>query len=238
MPFTSESLRFLADLAKNNRREWFDPRKEEYKQKVLAPMLELVSQLNENLASFAPTFRIDPQKSIFRVYRDIRFSKDKRPYKTNVAALFWDSRVGKNRGPAFYVSVSPEELMVAGGLYSPGNLEALTTRQHIASHHQRLRAILDAKQVRRKFREMEGETLQRAPKGFAPDHPAIELLKQKSWVLTSTEDSQICLKPRFATFVSSAMQALAPFVLFLNEPFAAQAKRPKEPLLVGSHRAR
>lgn len=231
MPFTTESLKFLADLAEHNHRDWFDPRKEDYKRLVQAPMLELAADLNRSLARFAPRFCTEPQKSVFRVYRDVRFSKDKRPYKTNVATLFWDAKVGKNGGPAFYVSVSPEEMMLAGGFYSPGAAEALVVRQHIAAHHERLREILAAKPVRRRFHEMESESLQRPPKGFPADHPAIDFLKRKSWVLALTEDCDACLKPRYASTLAAALEVLAPFVQFLNEPFAARAAKAKDPLV-------
>jgi len=238
MAFTKDSLSFLADLAGNNNRDWFNPRKEDYKGLVQSPMLELAAELNHALAGFAPEFCTPPQKSVFRVYRDIRFSKDKRPYKTNIAALFWDARGEKRSGPAFYVSVSPNEVMIAAGLYSPAPPEALLLRQHIAGDHERLRKILAEKPLRRRFREMPSESLQRAPKGFAADHPAMDLLLRKHWVLTSTETGDACLKPRFAASAATAFEALTPFVRFLNEPFAARARRTKDPLIGPRSRAR
>jgi len=231
MPFTKDSLNFLADLAENNNREWFTPRKEDYKSLVQGPMLELAAELNHALARFAPEFCTPPQKSVFRVYRDVRFSKDKRPYKTNIAALFWDARGEKRSGPAFYVSVSPQEVMIAAGLYSPAPPEALLLRQHIAAHHERFREILADKSLRRRFHEMDAESLQRAPKGFSPSHPAIDLLLRKHWVLASTEDCDVSPKPRFPAATAAAFEALTPFVRFLNEPFAARARRAKDPLI-------
>ncbi len=231
MPFTRETLNFLADLSENNTRDWFSPRKDDYRRFVQIPMLELAAEMNRELARFAPEFCTDPKKAVFRVYRDVRFSKDKRPYKTNISALFWDAKVGKNGGPAFYVSVSTEEMILAGGVYAPGPAEALAVRQHIAENFERMHALMAGKAVRRRFREMESETLQRAPKGFAPDHPAIALLRQKSWVLTSTSDCESCLKTRFGASVASGFETLAPFVRFLNEPFAARARKAKDPLI-------
>jgi len=230
MPFTAESLNFLADLAENNNRDWFEPRKEDYKKLVRGPMLDLVTELNRGLAGFAPAFCTDPAKAVFRIYRDVRFSKDKRPYKTNVAALFWDARNGKHGGPGYYVSIWPEQIMVAGGIYAPAPPDALMVRQHIANHHERLREVLAAKALTRQFGAMESESLQRAPKGFAPDHPAVDLLKQKHWIMAWTEAGDACLKPKYAASVLSGFETLEPFVRFLSEPFAARAGKPKDPL--------
>lgn len=238
MPFTKDSLIFLADLAENNDRDWFTPRKEDYKRLVQAPMLELAAELNRSLARFAPEFCTDPQKAVFRVYRDVRFGKDKRPYKTNIAAFFWNAKVAKKSGPGLYLSISPEQVMIAGGLYSPGAPEALLLRQHIARHHERLRELLAAKALRRRFSEMDTESLQRAPKGFSPDHPAIDLLTRKSWVLASTDDGDICLKPRFASSTAAAFESLTPFLQFLDEPFAAHTRRTKDPLMEPRSRPR
>src|SRR5579884_1035782 len=130
--FPQEALQFLRALKKNNRREWFQPRKEKYDALVKAPMIELVEAVNAELVRFAPDYVTEAKKAIFRIYRDTRFSADKTPYKTNVSAAFGKSTM-KNAG--LYFSVSPENVEVAGGLYHPERDVILWTRQYIAEHH-------------------------------------------------------------------------------------------------------
>lgn len=233
MPFTQDTLKFLAALERNNTREWFQPRKEEYILTVRDPMFALVEELNRRFEQFAPDYVTQPERAVFRVYRDTRFSSDKRPYKTNIGALFWHKRVGKNEGPGFYVSISPKETMVAGGLYMPPSAQTLLLRQHIADQHKRLRKILLVHRLQTRFGDLQGESLVRAPKGFAPDHPAIDLLKRKDWVLWRTEGGDVCLDRRFTASVEDGFRLLAPFVAFLNEPMMQRAARPKDPLAAG-----
>ena len=136
MPWISRlppgSPKFLRSLKRNNRREWFQPRKHLYEQHVKAPMLELVSALNAGLQRFAPDYVTDPAKAVFRIYRDTRFSADKTPYKTHVAASF--SRRGPERlkTGGFYFSVAPDQIEVAGGIYHPEPDTMLLIRTHIA----------------------------------------------------------------------------------------------------------
>ena len=236
MPFSEATLKFLAALTRNNTREWFDARKEDYKRQVREPMLELVRELNTKIHGFAPEYAVEPERSVFRVYRDVRFSKDKRPYKTNIGALFWHRATGKNSGAAFYVSVSPEETMIAGGLYKPGAPETLAIRQHIATEHRRLQESLTG--CRKRFGALQGESLARAPKGFASDHPAIDLIRRKDWVLWRKDDPRACLERSFADTVARDFKILAPLVAFLNEPLVARAKQPPDPLAVGHERVR
>ncbi|HET8549671.1 MAG TPA: DUF2461 domain-containing protein [Bryobacteraceae bacterium] len=230
MALTADTLRFLAGLERNNTRDWFEPRKDEYIRFVRNPMLELVAALNGHVSRFAPGYVTLPEKAIFRIYRDTRFSKDKRPYKTNAGALFWHRAVPKNSGAAFYVSVSAREAMIAGGLYRPGAAETLAIRKHIAERHGELRALLRARGLRGRFGDLQGDSLARAPKGFAPEHPAIDLLRRRDWVLWVTEAPQTCLDAKFPKRVADGFRLLAPLVAFLNEPLIAQATRPRDPL--------
>ena len=236
MPFTRDTLDFLAALEQNNNRDWFDPRKDDYKRLVRAPLLELAAEINRQLERFAPDYITAPEKSIFRIYRDIRFSKDKRPYKTNAALLFWHHAVPKNTGPAFYVSVSAAETMIAGGLYMPAPPEALAVREHIARRHEDLRAVLRARPLRSRFGDLRGESLSRPPRGFAPEHPAVDLLKRKDWVLWTTEPGSACLGSGFTKHVASGFRLLMPLVEFLNKPLLARAKRAQDPLAAAAGR--
>src|SRR5271169_4367613 len=108
--FPPEALTFLRALKKHNEREWFQPRKETYEEKVKAPMIELVAVLMQRLADFAPEYVADPAKAVYRIYRDTRFSKDKTPYKTHIAAVFTPQGQGKESGAGYYFSVTPDEI--------------------------------------------------------------------------------------------------------------------------------
>lgn len=130
--FPPEALRFLRALKRNNRREWFQPRKEQFESLVKAPMLALVAELNADLMKFAPEYVTDPKKSVFRIYRDVRFSSDKRPYKTNIAASFHRRGV---EGGGLYFSVSADEVEVAAGIYHPSREVTLAVRQHVAENY-------------------------------------------------------------------------------------------------------
>src|SRR5271170_1041572 len=114
-------VQFFRSLKRNNRRAWFQPRKHLFEQHVKTPMLELVSSLNADLAKFAPEYVTEPKKAIFRIYRDTRFSADKTPYKTHIAAYF--ARRGRGSTPlgtgGYYFSISPDQIEIAGGIYHP-----------------------------------------------------------------------------------------------------------------------
>ena len=99
--FSPDALTFLRNLKRNNRREWFQPRKDQYESLIKLPMLELITGLNEEFARFAPNYVTPPQKAIFRIYRDTRFAKDKTPYKTHVAGIFHSQSGSKKEGAAF-----------------------------------------------------------------------------------------------------------------------------------------
>ena len=159
-------MAFLRGLARHNNRDWFQPRKAVYEESVKQPMRELVTALNQALAGFAPEYATDPEKAIFRIYRDVRFSKDKKPYKEHIAASF-PLRGGMAHGHGgFYVAVSHKEVAVGGGVYMPEPATLLAIRSHIAENHRALRRILANPKVRRLLGEMQGEQLARVPKGF------------------------------------------------------------------------
>ena len=213
--FPPEAIRFLRALKRNNRREWFQPRKEQFETEVKAPMLDLVSELNRDLAKFAPEYVTEPKKAVFRIYRDTRFSADKRPYKTNIAASFRRRGV---EGGGLYFSVSAEEVEVAGGIYHPGRDVLLAVRQHIAEHHETLQGMLDNRKTQKVCGGLKGEELSRAPKGFDPSHPALDLIKKKDWIFDVTLEPATAASAELYTKVSNLFRAMYPVVEFLNQP--------------------
>jgi len=230
--FSTQSLKFLRDLKKHNDREWFQPRKAQYDEHVKEPTLALIEVINRELANGAPAFVTEPKKALFRIYRDTRFAQDKTPYKTHTSALFWQKQADRKGGGVFYFSLSAAEVVVAGGSYMPTPQELLLLRQHIAEHHARLTKILKVKPVRDYFDHLEGTQLQRAPKGFDPEHKAIDLLKRKQWGLRAALDPQLAISDEFVPEVLKRIRLLIPFVAFLNEPLVKRAARVRDPLLV------
>jgi len=220
---------FFRSLKRNNRREWFQPRKHVFEQHVKEPMIALVTALNSDFAKFAPDYVSDPKKAIFRIYRDTRFSADKTPYKTHIAASF--ARRGGERLAAggFYFSVSHDHIEVAGGIYHPAPDTLLVVRAYIAEHHQELRRIVADRKVRRLLGELQGDQLTRAPKGFDPTHPAIELIKMKDWILDTTLDPALGTTPRLYKEIAERFRIMAPLIEFLNRPLLAR-KPAKDPL--------
>ena len=213
--FPPEALRFLRSLKRNNRREWFQPRKDQFETVVKAPMLALVAELNRDLVKFAPEYVTDPKKAVFRIYRDTRFSADKTPYKTNIAASF--SRRGL-QGGGLYFSVSHESVEVAAGIYHPTREVMLAVRTHIAENHKELLRLLEDRKTQKICGGLRGDELSRAPKGINPDHPAIDLIKKKDWIYDVTLEAAVAETPALHTEIVTRFRAMWPLVEFLNRP--------------------
>jgi uncharacterized protein (TIGR02453 family) len=216
--FPPEGIKFLRSLKRHNTREWFQPRKEIYEDKVKGPMVELVTALMQRLADFAPDYVADPNKAIYRIYRDTRFSKDKTPYKTHIAAIFKHRDLEKHSGAGFYFSVAPDEIEVGGGVYMPLPEHLLAIRNYLAENHEEFRRIAAARNVRRLFGDVTGDSLSRVPKGFAADHPAADLLRMKQFLLFRTLEASLATTPKLFREVVSRFQVMAPFLEFLNRP--------------------
>ncbi len=226
-----EGIKFLKSLKRNNKREWFQPRKHLFEQHLKAPMQDLVAALNADFVKFAPEYVSEPKKAVFRIYRDTRFSADKTPYKTHVAAYF--ARRGRGPEPlgtcGYYFSISPDQLEIAGGLYHPPPDVTLLIRNHIAESHRELRAILADRNIRKLLGDLHGSELQRMPKGFDPAHPAADLIKKKDWVLDVSLDPALATTPKLYAEIIGRFRALTPMIAFLNRPLLAK-KPQRKPL--------
>ena len=192
--FRPEAIQFLADLAENNDRAWFQPRKGEYERLLKEPLQALIAALGDRFDARGIPLRADPAKSPFRIYRDVRFSKDKSPYKTNLGASFPWIGEGPADGPADggarshtsnvhssggYFHLQPGEIFVGGGIWHPEKAWLDAFRRRVADDPLALRELTEAKEFRAMFGSLSGESLRRVPTGFAPDHPDAELLKLK-----------------------------------------------------------
>jgi uncharacterized protein (TIGR02453 family) len=216
--FSPKTLTFLRALKRNNNREWFNARKSDYEQFVRAPMLAVVEQLAADFRHIAPELAAGP-KSLFRIYRDTRFSDDKSPYKTSVAAVFPHKDLPKFGGAGLYFAVTPTGVWAGGGLHTPDTPLLQSEREHIAANVRRFRAIVESPAFRRNVGRLEGgEKLQRVPRGFAPDDPAADYLRCRMFIVGHEFPASFATSPRFYRGLVNVFKHMAPFVRFLNEP--------------------
>src|SRR5512134_1454949 len=155
--FTAKTLSFLRSLKRNNRREWFAPRKEQYEEHVRGPMIAVVEALARDFRRFAPELEASPKTSIFRVYRDTRFSEDKSPYKTHIAAAFRVKALPKGQSAGLYVEVKPGWVWMGGGYYAPETPQLVKIRQHISDTFPEIRRITQGSSFKRLFGALDGE---------------------------------------------------------------------------------
>ncbi len=230
--FRPEALSFLRNLARHNDRAWFQPRKAEFEAELREPMLAIIRKVTGAMAEFAPSFVRPAEKCLFRIYRDTRFSANKQPYKTHVAAWWSHQGLEKTSGAGYYFHVSPKEVIVAAGAYMPEKDQLAQIRHWLLDHYQEFRKLLQNRRVRSTFEEFEGNALTRPPKGFPSEHPAMDLIRCRQWGLAATLPAKAALKKDFAATLIRYFKIAAPIVDALNTPIAA-AQAPKRRVLFG-----
>jgi uncharacterized protein (TIGR02453 family) len=216
--FTDATLRFLRALKRNNRREWFNAHRDDYEAHVRTPMIAIIEQLAIDFREIAPELVASPKASMYRIYRDTRFSENKTPYKTHVAAVFPPRGLPKHEGAGVYFHVAPDELWVGGGMYAPQTPQLHAVREHIAANHRRLRSLVESPGFKRRVGSLEGERLQRVPRGFAKDHPAADFLKYRQFLAGAEFPPALATSPRFYSTVLSVFREVVPLTRFLNAP--------------------
>jgi uncharacterized protein (TIGR02453 family) len=237
--FSDRSLRFLRSLKRNNRREWFHARRLDYDTHLHAPLVAIIEQLAIDFAARAPEFVAAPKISMFRPWRDTRFSADKSPLKTHVAAVFPHRALGRMRGGGLYFEVAPQHVWIGGGLYEPDPASLHAVRTHIATHHRKLTRLLAAPPFRTHLGTMHGAQTSRMPRGFDAAHPAAALLRHKQFLASREEPAEFAARPDFYTALLTTFVAMAPFVRFLNEPLiAARRAAAADPLVPDGERGR
>ncbi len=229
-----EALTFLRNLAKHNDRAWFQPRKAQFEAELSEPMLAIVRKVTDAMLDFAPSHVRPAEKSLFRIYRDTRFSNDKRPYKTHVAAWWSHQGLEKTSGAGYYFHVSAKEVVIAAGAYMPEKEQLAAIRHWLLDNHAEFRKLLKKPAVRKAFAEFEGNALTRPPKGFPAEHPALDLIRCRQWGLAATLPAKAALDAAFATTIIRYFRLAAPVVDALNTPIAA-ALKPKKQVLFGLH---
>jgi uncharacterized protein (TIGR02453 family) len=227
--FTPQTLAFLRTLARNNRREWFQERKDRYEEVVRAPMEALVERLAVDFRDFAPDLIATPRASMYRIYRDTRFSADKTPLKTHVAAVFPHRLLPKHEGAGLYLEVSAQHVWYGGGMYMPSTSQLHLVREHIAANHRRFRTLVESPAFRRTFGELSGEQLKRVPLGFPKDHPAADFLKFRQFLAGCEKPAAFAVSPGFYRSIVAAFRVLAPVIAFLNAALIADPRRGSDP---------
>lgn len=214
--FTPESLAFLRALARHNDREWFRARKAEYERHVRGPMVALIERLAEDFQSFAPELVATP-RCIYRVYRDTRFSDDKTPLKTHIAASFPWRGLPRHEGAGLYIEVAPKWVWVGGGMYAPQTAQIAAVREHIAANYRQLVGIVESPGFRRAVGALDGVRLQRVPRGYPKDHPAADYLRFRQFLAGREFPAAFAHSPRFHAGVLGVYRQVAPLVRFLNQ---------------------
>jgi uncharacterized protein (TIGR02453 family) len=211
--FSSESFAFLRELSDNNNREWFAANKGRYESELRSPALRFINDFGPRLSRIAPRLVADPRPvggSMFRIYRDTRFSRDKSPYKTHLGIHFFhESAKAAASVPGFYLHLSPEQCFAAAGIWHPDPASLAKVRQSIAS------GSPDWKAIKRKLK-IEGNSLKRPPRGYAADHPQVEDLKRTDFVTSiPLTESEICRKSFISDFAASCRK-MTPLVKFVS----------------------
>lgn len=206
---------FLADLAKHNNKEWMTDNKKRYQQ-AKENVIELVAGVIEETAKFDPSLSgLDPKKTLFRINRDIRFSKNKDPYKTNFGAAIVHG--GRNSGnPGYYLHIQPGNNFVGGGMYQPAPEKLAKVRQEIDYNGKEIRAIIDDKKFTTIYpKPFDEDRLKTAPKGYPKDHENIALLQLKHYVYMRTVTDKEVTSASFTDMVVESYRTLYPYNQFL-----------------------
>ncbi len=218
-PFGPGVVRFLRDLETNNNRTWFERNKQRYETEVREPALEFIRLMAPRLEKISTHLVASDKKvggSLMRIHRDVRFSRDKRPYKTNVGIQF-RHKAGKDvHAPGFYFHIDPKSVFLGAGMWHPEPDALAAIREAIVDNPKGYRAALAAKAFANGF-ALEGDSLTRAPKGYDPDHPLIDALRRKDHIAVLNLTKGDLKRPDLADYVAKQWAATKPFMAFLTK---------------------
>jgi uncharacterized protein (TIGR02453 family) len=211
--FSRDAVQFLVDLALHNERSWFQPRKSDYERLLKEPLEALCIALGERFEDKHLPLRADPSRSPFRIYRDVRFSADKSPYKTHVSASFpW---AGEGGGVGAYFHFQPGEMFAGGGMWHPEPAQLAAWRQAVDTDFDSVEAVLRSPEFVGTFGEVGGDRLKRIPSGFAADHPGAELLKLKDVTFGRPLSDDEALSPDLPVTLADTFAAAIPLLRLL-----------------------
>lgn len=215
--FSRKTFTFLTQLDENNNRDWFNENKQKYEDEVREPALNFIADISGDLARISPHFNAIPKKiggSLMRVYRDARFVKDKRPYKTNIGIQF-RHEIGKDvHAPGFYVHISPEECFIGVGIWRPDGPALRKIRDRISENSKKWLTITQQKKFKHQF-ELAGESLVNAPRGYAKDHPMLEDLRRKDHIAITPLKKNVVTGDQFKKEVLKSFREANDYMEFL-----------------------
>jgi uncharacterized protein (TIGR02453 family) len=220
--FSPKALTFFRELEKNNDRQWFAAHKEVFEAEVRRPMVELTGLICEDFRKLAADYVPErPEKAIFRIYRDTRFSKDKTPYKTHIGSFLQHRRIEKYAGAAFYFEVSHRSVGVGGGMYMPGAEQLQAVRQAMTTKWQELAKICAGRALVKALGPVQGDKMARVPKGFDPQSPAADWLRYRQIYYYLELPAKLALTPDLYKEILSRLKLLVPFNDFMNNAITA-----------------
>jgi uncharacterized protein (TIGR02453 family) len=215
---TSELFQFFRELKENNSREWFEANKQRYETQVREPLLGFISDFGLRLAEISPHYVADARKmggSLFRIHRDVRFSKDKSPYKT-AAGIQFRHEMGKDvHAPGFYLHLEPDSVFMGAGLWHPEPPTLAKIRDAIVNQPEQWQAVLTDEDFRT-ILQLGGDSLKTVPKGYDPNHPFLEDLKRKDFIASRALSEAEACEPDFIDSFAGYCQKTAPFMAFLT----------------------
>ena len=209
---------FFSELKKNNNRPWFQANKDSYENDVKEPLLTFIAAFAERAQEISPSIMAIPRitgGSLFRIYRDMRFSKDKTPYKTGAGIHFRHKRGKDVHAPGYYLHLEPGEVFAGCGIWKPNTETVTKIRTKIVNHPDQWLDIIQDKKFKKTF-TISGDSLKRAPKGFDPDHPLIEDIKRKDYLASIVLNEKIVGEPDFLDYYVELCKTAAPFMEFLT----------------------
>jgi uncharacterized protein (TIGR02453 family) len=215
--FSKKTFGFLRDLAKNNNRTWFQENKSRYETEVRGPALEFIQDFSTHLAKLSPHFRADPRASggsLFRIHRDVRFSKDKSPYKTYTGIQFRHEDGKDAHAPGFYLHVEPKQCFVGLGIWRPDGKTLKKIREAIVEDPKAWKRAVSGVRFEKRL-QLSGDRLVRHPRGFDPEHPLIEDLMWKDYVAMARITQRTVTDPAFIREYDAYCRAGMPLVAFL-----------------------
>nr|WP_143153162.1 DUF2461 domain-containing protein [Arenibacter palladensis] len=207
---TKDVFQFLENLKKNNSREWFAEHKTEFKE-LETEVKSFYSALMNKLKAHDDIEKL----KMFRIYRDVRFSKDKTPYKTHFAGSF--SRAGQRLRGGYYLRLKPKETFIAAGFWEPNKEDLFRIRKEFETDASEIRAIMDKKSFKEVWGDMQGDELKTAPSGFDKDHPNIDLIKRKQFIFIKNFSDKEVMSPNFLTNVDLAFQEIRPYFNLMSD---------------------
>ena len=216
--FSPEAIQFLVDLAQNNERTWFQPRKADYERLLKEPLEALCVDVDAEFVKRGVPLQADPKRSPFRIYRDTRFAKDKSPYKTHVAADFpWRGDGEAHRWGGGYFHLQPGEVYLGGGMWHPEPSWLAAWRQAVDADPKNIHAAIDDPAFVKRFKDVHGDSLKRVPPGYDKDHPEATLLKLKDVTFgLRLADKEVQSAKLPATIATAFADAVPVFRLFAS----------------------